>query len=105
MLKTFTEVAETVINTVIDHEIGFSDFLYSEKQALTLAVQTQWKYLTESDNRFKNGCDYQTAYGDLVRSYNKRITRTVNEAVYSAYICMIAEIELKKLPAFKYVNI
>lgn len=101
MLQTCSIIAGQIAAILVDDDIGFSDFLNEQQDVLVMAVQRHWHYMAEKDARFKDPTDHDRMYMDLVRIYMNRTSKPVNPQIYRAYIRLLADIELKKLPIFQ----
>jgi len=71
-----TVISNVIVGKMMDVQVGFSDFLYSQKSELTTAVYCQLSDPTLAPS----------TYVKLVKKYNERNDKQVDVVVYSTLL-------------------
>lgn len=76
LVEKATIISNVIVGKLMDVQVGFSDFLYSQKSELTTAV-----YCQLSDSTLA-----PSTYVKLVKKYNERNDKQVDVVVYSTLL-------------------
>ena len=103
MLQTCKKIAESLVDKIIDDHPGFSDFIYSEQEAVCLAIQKHWIFIVDSHARLTNGPVHSDHYRALVKKYAARVTVQPDISIFTAYLRLLVHVELMSIPVIQQV--